>query len=165
MRMDEFEQIYRAYFGPVYRYALRLCGDARRAEELTSDTFFKAMQRLDDFRGDSAVVTWLCAIARNAWLSEQRKRKPLPLSDTIRDDRPGPELRAVAAAEAMEARSAIDALPEAMRQVFLLRAEGGAPFKEIGRLCGMSANAACVTYHRARKMLRERMSEHDEDFL
>ncbi len=163
--MDEFEQIYRAYFGPVYRYALRLCGDARRAEELTSDTFFKAMQRLDEFRGDSVVVTWLCAIARNAWLSEQRKRKPLPLSDAIRDDQPGPELRAVSAAEAMEAHEAIDALPEAMRQVFLMRAEGGAPFKEIGRLCGMSANAACVTYHRARKILRERMSEHDEDFL
>ena len=50
--MIEFEEIYRRYFGDVYRYALKLSGSERDAEEITSDTFFKALRSLDGFRGD-----------------------------------------------------------------------------------------------------------------
>ena len=75
--METFEQIYRAYFTDVYRYCLKLCGNADEAEELTGETFFKAMQKLDSYRGACELRVWLCSIAKNLYLSEQRRqRKP-----------------------------------------------------------------------------------------
>ena len=65
----EFEALYREYFDPVYRYALGLTRDVHAAEELTQETFFKAMQSIDGFRGDCRVQTWLCSLAKNKFLS------------------------------------------------------------------------------------------------
>ena len=76
--METFEQIYRAYFTDVYRYCLKLCGNADEAEELTGETFLKAMQKLDSYRGECELRVWLCSIAKNRYLSEQRKRFRFP---------------------------------------------------------------------------------------
>ena len=81
--MKPIEQIYRAYFTDVYRYCLKLTGNADEAEELTGETFLKAMQRLHGFRGDCELRVWLCQIAKNKYLSERRKQRPEPLSDTL----------------------------------------------------------------------------------
>ena len=62
-RVDDLESIYKAYFEDVRRYALRLSRDEKKAEELTSDVFFRAMNSLHRFRGDCSVYTWLCQIA------------------------------------------------------------------------------------------------------
>ena len=83
MQRDSFDQIYQSYFDPVYRYALSLSGNPLDAEEITQETFFKAMRSLDQFQGKSSLKSWLCAIAKNLWLSEQRKKKPLPIDDAL----------------------------------------------------------------------------------
>ena len=77
--MNTIEQIYCAYFTDVYRYCLKLTCDASKAEELTSDAFFKAMQKLDGFRGDCELRVWLCEIAKNLWISECRKDRSAPI--------------------------------------------------------------------------------------
>ena len=63
----EFEEIYRACFKSVYQYVRRLSGNEHIAEEVTSDTFFKALKSIDRFRGECDMRVWLCQIARNTY--------------------------------------------------------------------------------------------------
>ena len=72
--MTDFEQIYNTYFNDVYLYILRLSGNEYIAEEITSDTFFKAMRSIDSFRGDCDVRVWLCQIAKNCYYSYIKNR-------------------------------------------------------------------------------------------
>lgn len=70
------------YFDDVYRYLLSLSGSESTAEELTSETFFRAMDALDHFRGECSVRVWLCQIAKNLYYSQLRREKRLaPLED------------------------------------------------------------------------------------
>ena len=157
--MDTIERIYRAYFTDVYRYCMRLTGDADAAEELTSDTFFAAMQKLDRFRGDCEVRVWLCEIAKNKYLSEQRKKKPVPLDETVPDSDDSPETLAVLHSDVGRATEAVHRLDEPYKEVFLLRVYGEMPFEQIGRLFGKTANWACVTFHRAKARVKSELEE------
>ena len=65
--MTEFDQVYQNYFPDVYKYLLVLCRDRWLAEEITQETFFKALQRLDDFDGRSSLYSWLCQIAKHTY--------------------------------------------------------------------------------------------------
>lgn len=73
--MPDFEEIYQTYFADVYRYILALSRDAHTAEEVTQETFFRALASIDQFRGDCQLRVWLCQIARNQYLSLCRERK------------------------------------------------------------------------------------------
>ena len=73
-----FEELYKQYFNDVYRYILKLSSSHQVADEITSDTFFKAMRSIDSFRGDCDVRVWLCQIAKNCYYSHLKKQsKPL----------------------------------------------------------------------------------------
>ena len=74
-RMDTFDVIFTTYSPLVFRYLRSLCGDAAVAEELTAETFYRAYTHFDSFRGDSKLETWLCAIAKNAYLKDCRRRR------------------------------------------------------------------------------------------
>ena len=63
--LTDFEEVYAVYFDDVYRYLLSLSGSESVAEELTSETFFRAMDALDRFRGEASEKTWLLRIAIN----------------------------------------------------------------------------------------------------
>lgn len=65
--MPDFEEIYQTYFADVYRYILALSRDAHTAEEVTQETFFRALASIDQFRGDCQLRVWLCQIARNQY--------------------------------------------------------------------------------------------------
>lgn len=74
--MTEFENIYRRYFTDVELYLRAITKDVALAEELTEQVFFQALKTLRKFHGDCDIRTWLCAMARNAYLSHLRKTKP-----------------------------------------------------------------------------------------
>ena len=76
----EFEQVYDLYFRDVYRYILKLSGSEHVAEEITSDTFFKALRSIGKFRGSCDMRVWLCQIAKNC--CPPVKSCPLPLTRT-----------------------------------------------------------------------------------
>ena len=59
------EELYRTYFDIVYRYIRSISQDGSLAEEVTQETFFKALEKIDQFRGDCDVRVWLCLIAKN----------------------------------------------------------------------------------------------------
>lgn len=71
----EFEQVYDLYFRDVYRYILKLSGSEHVAEEITSDTFFKALRSIGKFRGSCDMRVWLCQIAKNRYYTYLRKEK------------------------------------------------------------------------------------------
>lgn len=156
--MDPFEQIYDQYFKDVYHYLLALCHDENTAKELCAQTFFKAMQAWPTFRRSCPVKYWLMQIARNAWVDLCRKEKDLPLPQE-----PAGFSDPEAAWKNKESRSLLyerlHQLEQPYQEIFLLRALGNLDFAEIGRLFGKSGNWACVSYHRARKKLIERMKD------
>ncbi len=161
MQADSFDQIYQTWFDPVYRYVLSLSGNPQTAEEITQETFFKAMRSLDRFQGKSSLRSWLCAIAKNLWLSEQRKKKDQPLDGAmlLSDPSAGPEEAIVRRDESMRIHRLLHHLDEPYREVFTLRTLGQLSFRDIGELFGKSENWACVVFHRARSRIREKMEE------
>lgn len=166
--MTEFEQIYRAYFSDVYLYLKSLTGDAHLAEDLTSDTFFKAMQALPRFQDSGGKVRiWLCQIAKNLYYDHLRKhRRTLPLETLPEADLPAaphtPETQTEQQDAALRLHRLVHTLPEPYKEVFLLRVFGELSFAQIGTIFGKTGNWACVTYHRARRKLMEMEENQDE---
>ena len=152
--MPDFEAVYRQYFADVYKYVLALSRDEQTAEEVTQETFFKALTAIDSFRGDCQLRVWLCQIARNQYLSLCRERKRF--TDT--EPEAGEERIEEGFADRDAARRLhmlLHSLPEPYKEVFSLRTFGELPFSQIGELFGKTESWARVTYFRARRRLKE----------
>lgn len=159
--MTEFADIYETYFADVELYLRAICRDEALAEELTEQVFFRALKALPTFRGDCDIRTWLCAMARNAFVSHQRKEKPLQSIEELQipDSRKTVEEWIVDQEQAMAIHRILHDLPEPYKEVFSLRIFGQLSFGDIGSLFGRTANWACVTYHRARQKIQSEMEE------
>lgn len=164
--MTEFEHIYQTYFHDVYKYLRGLTANEHLSEELTSDTFFKAMKSIDKFRGDCDVRVWLCQIAKNTYLSYIKKQKNVESLEEneevcIKQD----DIESMLADKELAfcIHQKLHDIKEPYKEVFTLRVFGELSFKQIGMLFGKSEHWACVTYHRAKEMIRGGMS--DEDFV
>jgi RNA polymerase sigma-70 factor (ECF subfamily) len=160
----ELDEIYRVYFKSVYLFVLRLSGDEHISEEVTSETFCKAISSIDRFRGDSDMRVWLCGIAKNTYFTYLKKHKrELSIDETDAESIPdsGALLdESISEQEdAKQIREILHTMPEPYKEVFMWRVFGELSFKEIGVLYGKTDNWACVTYHRARKMIQERLEE------
>ncbi len=157
--MTEFEQVYRSYFRDVELYLRAVCRDELLAEELTEQVFFRAMKVLPEFRGDCDIRTWLCAIAKNCYLSHLRKCRPETPIDELQlaDPASSMEERFADGEQAMEIHRIPHTLPEPYKEVFSLRVFGQLSFEKIGSIFGRNANWACVTYHRARQKIKDRL--------
>ena len=162
--MTDFEQLYNTYFNDVYLYILRLSGDEQLAEDITGDTFFKAMTAIDSFRGDCDVRVWLCQIAKNCYYSHLKKTKRTEhLDGTEMQDIPDPS---PSVAEEYAKREEVEQLQRILhgvedpyKEVFMWRVYADLSFKQIAQIFGKTENWACVTYHRARKKILERLEE------
>lgn len=159
--MTEFADIYETYFADVELFLRAICRDEALAEELTEQVFFRALKALPTFRGDCDIRTWLCAMARNAFVSHQRKEKPSQSIEELQipDSRKTVEEWIVDQEQAMAIHRILHDLPEPYKEVFSLRIFGQLSFGDIGSLFGRTANWACVTYHRARQKIQSEMEE------
>ena len=161
MRESEFDAVYRTCFEPVRRYALTLTGDEDAAEELTQETFFRALRAIDGFRGECSLQTWLCGIAKHAFLSDARRRRADPLDEVPEpaDEAAEPERLAVLREDALAVHRALHGLEEPYKEVFSLRVFGQLSFREIAELFGRTENWACVVFHRAKAKLVRKLEE------
>ena len=161
MSAPDFEKIYTEYFSDVYKYVLSLCRNEATAEEITQETFFKAMRHIDKFNGTCKLYVWLCQIAKNTYYSYQKKNErttsvdEAELQNMIAPDAFVEELIG-AQEEAKQIRKILHELPDPYKEVFMWRVFGELSFKAIGELYNKTDNWACVTYHRARKMMQHR---------
>ena len=164
----EFEELYNTYFKDVYRYVLRLSGDSHVAEEVTSDTFFKALKAIHKFRGDCDVRVWLCQIAKNCYYSflkcnGKEENIDAPELWNIADPEMPVEERIARKETAVQLQGLLHDLPEPYKEVFMWRTYADLNFKQIGQMFGKTDNWACVTYHRARMMLKKGMEEREHE--
>ena len=161
MTQEKLEKLYETCYMRVFSYAMTLAGERTQAEEITQETFFRAFSKQSEFRGESDEVTWLCAIAKNFFLDEKRRRnrtEPIPEED-MPDTGKSMEQKALDRDTSFRIHLALHALEEPYREVFELRVFGELSFREIGTIFGKTENWSRVTYHRARLRLQERMSE------
>lgn len=164
----DFEEIYNQYFNDVYRYIRRLSSDEHLAEEITSETFFKAMRSIDRFRGECDLRVWLCQIAKNCYHTYQRKSsKVIGVNEDELNSIPDPDLmpedRIADHDLAVYIQSILHEMTEPYKEVFMWRVYAELSFKQIGQIYRKSENWACVTYHRARNMLKKRLEEHGHE--
>lgn len=152
--MAEFQEVYDLYFRDVYKYALSLSRDPDVAEEITQETFFKALKNIDSFRGQCRLYVWLCQIAKNTYLTQLQKQSraspevEVPSGESLED-------RLLTRESAFEIHKVLHRLPEPYKEVFSLRVFGELPFSQIGELFGKTESWARVTYHRARTKIKE----------
>lgn len=169
----DIEKLYREYFTPVYRYTLSLVHDPDMAEEITQETFFRALKKINGYRGEASLKVWLCQIARNlSFDSLKRQSKTTALTkhdDDESDDyelpagsESNPEEQLLRKQTAMKIHRILHDLKEPYKEVFQLRTFGDLSFAEIGELFGKSESWARVTYYRSRMMIKEEL---DEDSL
>lgn len=154
--MEEFEKIYSEYYGTVFRYILTLCGDELLAQEVTQEAFFKALKKIDTFRGECKLSVWLCQIARNTFYTmaqKQKRQAELPLeaipTGTVLEEELMDEDTALAL------HRLLHRLEQPYKEVFWMRTFGELSFRQIGSIWGKSESWARVTYHRAKMKLKE----------
>ena len=154
--MTDFQEVYDLYFKDVYRYALSLSRDPHVAEEITQETFFKALKSIDSFRGQCRLYVWLCQIAKNTYYSYSQKQSRAAPEQEVS---PGESLedRLLTKESAFEIHKVLHRLPDPYKEVFSLRIFGELSFSQIGELFGKTESWARVTYHRARLKIKEEM--------
>lgn len=156
---EAFERLYRAEVGRVYALALRLTGDAARADLLVQDAFIRAWRKLETFRGDSALSTWLHRLTVNVFLLDVRRdaRHEVREVDVPTDaDGPGGDWDGPSdLAQRVDLERAIALLPERTRAAFVLHDVQGYTHEEIGGMMAITPSTVRVMVHRARRRLME----------
>lgn len=159
--MSDFEAVYKDYFSDVYKYVLSLCQNEAVAEEITQETFFKAMCSIDQFKGNCKLYVWLCQIAKNTYFSYEKKQKRFAVAKHELDDSPSPsheiEGKLIKTEASLELHILLHALKEPYKEVFTLRVFGELSHAQIGDIFGKNANWARLIYYRAKKQLQEAM--------
>lgn len=159
--MTDFEEIYATYFDSVYQYVLSLCRDVHTAEEVTQESFCKAMTHLDRFDGRCRLYVWLCQIAKNTYLTHVRKQKRRAAPPEDEPSHPGFEGELLDSDSAWQLHRLLHDLNEPYKEVFSLRVFGELSFSQIGQLFGKSDSWARLIFYRAKteKLLSTENSE------
>lgn len=145
----------------LYRFALRLTGDAHTAEDLTQESLLRAWRRRDQLRNDGAARVWLFRIAVNVWKDEQRRpanRRTSELMDTESKEA-SPEQKTIAREDLQQALDAMDSLPEQQRMVLFLSVIEGLAHAEIADVLESSPSSVKVSLSKARRTMRMRLQD------
>ncbi len=155
--MQNIEEVYKEYFDIVNRYLLCLTHNADLSEELTQETFFRAVKNINKFKGNCKISVWLCQIAKNLWLDEIHKNKKIDNQDVldILEDNQNLEENIIDKTEKLELYNKIKKLDSQTKEVIYLRITGDLTFKEIGTILNKTENWARVTYYRGKNKLKE----------
>lgn len=165
MQDMDFDNIYQTFFKDVYFYIYGIARNESLAEEITQETFVKALKAIDSFDGGKDIRAWLFAIARNTFYTcckRQRIYTTQPLDENI--DAPGPSLvdRIADAETAFRIHQFLHDMSEPYKEVFTLRVFGELPFERIGMLFGRSAGWARVTFYRAKRQINDYLEREKE---
>ena len=155
-----FEEIYCKYYKSIYRYLVAITKEVNIAEEITQETFFKALKNIDKYNPNKKMLTWLCEIAKNTYFAEYKKNKKFQklseseieleidneqnIVDKIIDNEDNSEILKI-----------LHKLEEPYKEVFTLRVYGELSFKQIGEIFDKSENWARVTYYRSKLKIKE----------
>ena len=154
-----FEDMYQRFFKDVYLFVFSISKDRQIAEDITQETFFKALKEIKHFRGDCSVKSWLCQIAKNLYISQMRKKGTISFEamDVVPNQVSGTNIEHeyIQKEDALSVYKVLHLLNEPYKEIFLLRTLGDLSFKEIGDIFHKTESWARVTYHRARLKIQE----------
>lgn len=175
------EMVFREYAPRIFHIARRMLGNDADAEDVTQDVLLQVVRKLDTFRGDSQLSTWLHRVTVNAALAHRQKRATRQNREGGETDEDALEAAAsggpvkrwnVAPDDALlEAEQqaliegAIDRLPDPFRDVYVLADVEGLPNADIAEMLGMSVAAVKSRLHRARMRMRDVLAPHFEGGL
>ncbi|MBX9448760.1 MAG: RNA polymerase sigma factor [Taibaiella sp.] len=155
-----FNKIIKKYQEKLYWHVRRMVINHEDANDVLQNTFIKAWNYLEGFRGESNLYTWMYRIATNetlTFLEKEKKRKSLNLSDD--ESSPIYKLRAEAGFDAnkleWKLQEAIQSLPEKQRIVFTLRYYDEMPYEQMSKVLDTSTGALKASYHHAVKKVEE----------
>ncbi len=161
MKKKISEEVLIAEYAAVFRYLLYLCKDKAEAEDITQETFLKAMKGYSKFEEESSLYTWLCAIGKNIWLNRLRKKNTeVPMAEGqefFSED--NVENTVLKKDMTMQIHRVLHQLDEPYKEVFSLRIFGELSYKEIASLFSKSESWARVTFHRGKKEISEKLRE------
>ena len=154
--MQDIEKIYEEYFETVNKYLFCLTHNNDISEELTQETFYRAVKKINTYKGDCKISVWLCQIAKNLWYDECRKNKRMDIfeEDNIQNINTLEE-KVIADDEKILLYKKMQLLDEKTREVMYLRITGELSFREIGIILNKTENWARVTFYRGKNQLKE----------
>ena len=149
------EEIYKEYFSIIYKYLCSLSHNESIAEELTQETFYRAVKNIKKYKGTCKMSTWLCQIAKNLWYTELKKEKR-NLDIDIEEMYESPDIleEYINKEQKMELYKKIAKLDDKTKEVIYLRLNG-VTFKEIGEILGKNENWAKIIFYRGKEKLKE----------
>lgn len=157
--MKEFEEIYKLYYPQVYRFLMSLCSNSDLAEEITQETFFRALKGIDGYRGDCKLSVWLFQIAKNLYFTQRKKEERFSSENETELSNTPDVLNVEEIIEnkqlALKIHEVLHLIPEPYKEVFWMRAFGKLSFAEIGKIHGKTESWARVTFHRAKLKIQE----------
>ena len=150
----------------LFGYALALTHDRARADDLVQETYLRALRALVQLSPDSNIKSWLFVIMRNAWLNEQRHNQSGPsfveldaeMKSNMIDFPSNPYLVYLRKLELDQVQEAIEQLPDAYREVVLLRDFEGFSYQEIATILNCPAGTVMSRLARARGKLKEALA-------
>lgn len=154
--MIEIEKLYTEYFTHIYCFLLSLGANKSLAEELTAQTMFIAINKIDSFKNECKLSVWLCQIAKNLYYKQLKENK-LFINNEILDYLPDINKEDKYLKELIHKK--IHKLEEPYKEVFWMRCFADLSFKEIAGLFNKTESWARVTYHRARLSLKEELKD------
>lgn len=156
--MQNIEEIYKEYFNVVNKYLFCLTHSSDIAEELTQETFYRAVKKIDKFKGECKIQVWLCQIAKNLWYDEikrNKRYKDIDEETQILISKENVEKTAILKSTKIDLFKKMQTLDEKTKEVIYLRLAGELSFKEIGNILNKTENWARVTFYRGKQKLKE----------
>ena len=154
--MQDNEELYREYSTQVYKFVFSFCHNHLLAEEITQETFYRAIKSIHKYDGTCKVYVWLCQIAKHVWyqeLDKQSKRKTCELEDPPFSNANSTETEFILAQDKMELFKQLHLLDPNTKEVLYLRLTGEFSFREIGEILGRDETWARVTFYRGKQKL------------
>ena len=160
--VTNFHELYQKYAQDIYRFAYWLCGNAQDAEDITSETFVRALTASGEIKSET-VKGYLLTIAKNlAYKKSNREKRFVPIEADLSEPRMRPEQTAENSASLQTAFRFIQTLPKVDRAALVLRLQDDLSYEEIANVLNISLAAAKVKVHRARLKLTEYMHQQEE---
>lgn len=160
---NQLEKLYALYHREVYLYAFSLCKNHHQAQDLTSDTFFKAILSLDEEK--SYIKYWLFRVCKNLFIDITRKNKEYSSGDKYENKlvlNETPLDKVIDNEERMKLYKLVMELSTSYREIIVLYYYCDFSLKEISITTGLSYGAAKTLLSRARKNLKKRLEEENE---
>ncbi|MCI8997531.1 MAG: sigma-70 family RNA polymerase sigma factor [Muribaculaceae bacterium] len=163
---DAFGEVIRIYSEPLYKQIRRMVQTHDDANDLLQNTFLKAWQSIENFRGEAKLSTWLHKIAINesiTFLEKERKRLGLSIDDEESHLINLIEADTYVDGEELEKklREAVASLPEKQRLVFNMRYYDEMKYEQMSEILGTSVGALKASYHLAVKKIEQYFDDAD----